>query len=70
MTKERFMEMTDAVLGSGTYENGEKFAFYVSGRSVIIQTECKYNEKYPYHCQGWELDETGEPYCYGEWLEE
>lgn len=70
MTKERFMEMANAVVGSGKYEDGEEFSFYVKGRSVIIQTKPGYNEKYPYHCQGWELDEDGEPYCYGEWLEE
>lgn len=68
MTKERFMEMADAVLGGGTYSDGEKFSFYVKGSSVIIQTE-SCNKRFPYHCQGWELDENGEPYCYGEWLE-
>ena len=70
MTKERFMEMANAVLGSGTYEDGQKFAYYVSGRSVIIQTKNNYNKRFPYTCEGWELDEDGEPYCYGTWLEE
>ena len=68
MTKERFREMANAVIGSGTYSDGEKFAFYVKGSSVIIQSKSD-NKKFPYHCQGWELDEDGEPYCYGEWLE-
>ena len=70
MTKERFMQMANAVIGTGTYEDGEKFDFYVKGRSVIIQTKIDYNKRFPYHCQGWELGEDGEPYCYGEWLEE
>jgi membrane-bound inhibitor of C-type lysozyme len=69
MTRNEFMEMAKAVVGSGTYTDGQKFSFYVKGSSVIIQTETKQNKKFPYHCQGWELDEDGEPYCYGEWLE-
>ena len=68
MTKQQFIEMANAVLGSGTYVDGERFGFYVSGSSVIIQTHSD-NDKFPFHCQGWELDEDGEPYCYGEWLE-
>ena len=69
MTKERFMEMAEAVIGSGKYDDGTEFTFYVSGKSVIIMTKNDYNERFPYCCEGWELGEDGELYCYGTWFE-
>lgn len=68
MTRQQFDYMAENVLGSGRYEDGEKFSFYVKGSSVIIQKEGT-NKAFPFICEGWELDSDGEPVCYGTWFD-
>lgn len=70
MTKERFHEMADAVIGSGRFADGSPFLFFASGASVILTTHNGDNQQFPYTCEGWELDDDGEPYCYGTWMEQ
>ena len=39
MTRAQFDEMREAVIGSGTMDDGEQFCFYVKGESVMVQRE-------------------------------
>ena len=66
MTKAQFLEMANGIVGSGTYEDGEKFMYYVSGSSVIVMTTT--NESW-FWCKEYKLNEDGEPYLYAEYPE-
>ena len=67
MTREQFDYMAENVLGSGTYEDGEKFSYFVRGASVIVQREQEGSEWFL--MQEWTLGDDGEPYMCGEWYE-
>lgn len=68
MTRKQFDEMANAVLGSGTFDDGEKFNFFVRGASVIIQRKEGMREGW-YLMQEYQLDNNGEPYMCAEWPE-
>lgn len=68
MTRAQFNEMAEAVVGSGKFDDGEKFSFYVSGSSVIVQTKQGMREGW-YLMREYQLDEDGEPQLVAEWPE-
>jgi len=69
MTRAQFDQMAEDVLGCGTYEDGEKFNFFVRGDSVVVQRKDGMREGW-YLMQEYRLDEDGEPYMCAEWPEQ
>ena len=67
MTREQFDYMAENVLGSGKYDYGEEFAYYVSGSSVIVQRKQEGSEWHLMH--EYKLADDGEPYMCAEWYE-